>query len=120
MAADDFRDEGLQDFYDSISEVAALMLNERLGNDSNPPSEFDSYRSLADARIMILVTKDVVPPFRFKAGGWEFVKTLTQIGRSAEDRVAQKGFFMFRVNEDGATGAELTELPSRSQSEDSC
>jgi len=68
MAADDFRDEGLQDFYDRISEVAALTLNERLGNDSNPPSEFDSYRSLADARIMILVTKDVVPPFRFKAG----------------------------------------------------
>jgi len=108
MAVDDFRDEGLQGLYDRISKVSALTLNERMENDSSAPSDFGSYRSLADAKIMILVTKDVVPPFRFKAGGWEFLKTLTEIGRLAEDRVAQKGFFMFRVNEDGATGAELT------------
>jgi hypothetical protein len=115
MAADDFRDEGLQGFYDSISKVAAMTLDKRMENDSSALSEFDSYRSLAVATITIIVAKDVVPPFRFKAGGWEFLRTLTQIGQLAEDRIAQKGFFMFRANEDGATWAELTDLPSGSQ-----
>ena len=119
MAVDDFGDEGLQGFYDSISKVAALMLNKRMENDGSAPSEFDSYRSLSDSKIKIIVAKDVAPPFRFKAGGWEFVKSLSEVGRVVTGRIAEKGFFMFRATGDEASGVELTDLPSRSQSEDS-
>jgi hypothetical protein len=76
---------------------------------------FDSYRSLADSNLMIFVAKDVVPPFRFKAGGWELLQSSIELGSAMKARIAEKGFFMFRVNED-RTGVELTDLPPRSQS----
>jgi hypothetical protein len=77
---------------------------------------FDSYRSLADSNLRIIVAKDVVPPFRFKAGGWEFSQSSTELGSSIRARIAEKGFFMFRVNEDQTGGIELTDLQSSSQS----
>jgi len=77
---------------------------------------FDRYRSLADPNLMIFVAKDVVPPFRFKAGGWEFVQSSTELGPAMKTRVAEKGFFLFLVNEDQTGGVELTDVPSRSQS----
>jgi hypothetical protein len=79
---------------------------------------FDSYRSLADPSLMIFVAKDVVPPFRFKAGGWEFLQSSIELGLAMKTRIAEKGFFMFRVNEDQTGGIELTDLPSRSRSGD--
>jgi hypothetical protein len=53
------------------------------GNNSEPSMEantsqdgqgeagevFDNYRSLGDSNLMIFVAKNVIPPFRFKAGG---------------------------------------------------
>ena len=77
---------------------------------------FDSYRSLADSSIRIIVAKDVVPPFRFKAGGWELTQSSTEPGSAIEARIAEKGFFMFRVNSDQTGGIELTDFPSPSQS----
>jgi hypothetical protein len=77
---------------------------------------FDGYRSLTDPNLMIFVAKDVVPPFRFKAGGWELLQSSVDLGSAMKARVAEKGFFMFRVNEDRTGGIELTDLPSRSQS----
>ena len=79
---------------------------------------FDRYRSLADPNLMIFVAKDVVPPFRFKAGGWEFLQSSAELGSAMKTRIAEKGFFLFRANEDQAGGVELTDLPSRSQSGD--
>jgi hypothetical protein len=34
---------------------------------------FDNYRSLRDSNSHDLCCKNVVPPFRFKAGGWELI-----------------------------------------------
>jgi hypothetical protein len=71
---------------------------------------FDNYRSLANPNIRIIVARDVVPPFRFKAGGWELLQSSNEPG----SRIAQKGFFLFRVNEDGTGGSELIDFPSTS------
>ena len=87
------------------------------GHDSEPSLDagFDSYRSLANPNIRIIVAKDVVPPFRFKAGGWELLSSTTEPGSAIRARVAQKGFFLFLVNEDGTGGSELMDFPLPSQ-----
>ena len=72
---------------------------------------FDSYRSLADSNIRIIVAKDVVPPFRFKAGGWELSQSSVELGPATKARIAEKGFFMFRVNEDQTGAIELIDFP---------
>jgi hypothetical protein len=38
-------------------------------------SGFDHYRSLLDPTLTILLPADKVPPFRFKAGGWELLQS---------------------------------------------
>jgi hypothetical protein len=78
---------------------------------------FDRYRSMVDSNLMIFVAKDVVPPFRFKAGGWEFLQSSTELGSAMKDRIAEKGFFMFRVNEDQTGGIELTDVSFSSQND---
>jgi hypothetical protein len=88
------------------------------GSQPESTAGFDSYRSLVDPNLRIVVAKDVVPPFRFKAGGWEFLQSSIDLGSAMKTRIAEKGFFMFRVNEDQTGGIELTDLPSRSQSGD--
>jgi hypothetical protein len=82
-----------------------------------PMAGFDRYRSLADPNVMIFVAKDAVPPFRFKAGGWELLQSLADLGPAMKARIAEKGFFMFRVSEDQSGGIELTDLPFRLPSE---
>jgi hypothetical protein len=87
-------------------------------DDSQQPelsAGFDRYRSMVDSNLMIFVAKDVVPPFRFKAGGWEFLQSSTELGSAMKDRIAEKGFFMFRVNDDQTGGIELTDISPRSQ-----
>jgi hypothetical protein len=76
---------------------------------------FDRYRSVVDSNLLIFVEKDVVPPFRFKAGGWEFLQSSTELGSAMKDRIAENGFFMFRVNEDRTGGIELTDISSSSR-----
>lgn len=78
---------------------------------------FDSYRSLADSNIRIVVAKGTVPPFRFKAGGWELTQSSIEVGSATRARIAARGFFMFRVNEDQTGGTELTDIPSRLERE---
>lgn len=81
--------------------------------DSEPPlaAGFDSYRSLADPNIRIIVAKDVVPPFRFSAGGWELLHSSNAPGSAITARIAERGFFLFRVNHDGTGGSEMTNFP---------
>jgi hypothetical protein len=38
-----------------------------------------------------------------------------ELGSAMKDRIAEKGFFMFRVNEDQTGGIELTDISSLSQ-----
>jgi hypothetical protein len=85
------------------------------GSQTGPSAGFDCYRSLTDSNLRIFVAKDVVPPFRFKAGGWELLQSSIELGSAMKARIAGKGFFMFRVNEDQTGGIELTDLPSRPQ-----
>jgi hypothetical protein len=104
-----------------ISFGEALMSDPLAGSDpihSGEPSlssGFDNYRSLANPNIRIIVANDVVPPFRFKAGGWELLSSTTEPGSAIKARIAQKGFFLFRVNEDGIGGSELADFPLPSQ-----
>ena len=72
-----------------------------------PTTGFDRYRSLLDTTVTIVVAKDVVPPFRFKAGGWELLQSSIEPGSAIKARIAEKGFFLFRVNEDLTGGVEL-------------
>jgi hypothetical protein len=78
---------------------------------------FDSYRSLAYPNVRIIVPKNVVPPFRFKAGGWELSQSSIEVGSSTRARIVENGFFMFRTIEDQTGGTELTNLPLPSQRE---
>jgi len=84
-------------------------------HDSEPSLDagFDNYRSLANPNIRIIVAKNVVPPFRFKAGGWELLHSSTEPGLAIKARIAGRGFFLFRVNEDESGGSELTDFPSQ-------
>jgi hypothetical protein len=67
------------------------------GQESQPASSagFDSYRSLADSNIRIIVAKDVVPPFRFKAGGWELSQSANELGPATKARIAKKASSCF-------------------------
>ena len=80
-------------------------------------SGFDNYRSLANPNIRIIVARDVVPPFRFKAGGWELLSSPTEPGSARQARIVQKGFFLFHVNEDGTGGSELMDFPPTSSAD---
>ena len=68
---------------------------------------YDNYRSLRDSRLLIFVAHDAVPPFRFKAGGWELLQSSIELGSAMKARIAKTGFFMFRVNEGQSSGVEL-------------
>jgi hypothetical protein len=48
-------------------------------------------------------------PFRFKAGGWELLQSSIELGSAMKARIAEKGFFLFRVNEDQTGGVELSD-----------
>jgi hypothetical protein len=85
--------------------------------ESGPASSagFDSYRSLAYPNVLIIVANEVVPPFRFKAGGWELSRSSIDVSSAMRARIAENWFFMFCINEDQTGGAELTNLPLPSQ-----
>jgi hypothetical protein len=75
---------------------------------------YDQYRSVRDPSLMIFVDTDAVPPFRFKAGGWELLQTAIDVGPATAARIAQQGFFMFQVADDGVKCTELTDIPPSS------
>ena len=89
---------------------------EDISQDSEPAPDagFDSYQSLAYPDIRIFVADDVVPPFRFKAGGWELLKSSSGLGSAMKARIAERGYFLYRVNEDQTGGVELDKFPSPS------
>ena len=82
------------------------------GSQSASSVGFDSYRSVPDRNLMICVEHDTVPPFRNRAGGWELLKSSIELGPAIKARIAERGFFMYRVNEDKLSWTELTDLPS--------
>jgi hypothetical protein len=82
------------------------------GSQSASSVGFDSYRSIPDPNLMICVEHDTAPPFRYGAGGWELLKSSIELGPAMKARIAERGFFMYRVNEDKVSWTELTDLPS--------
>jgi hypothetical protein len=105
-------DERLLGFYDGIRRVAELALRKRMEEGSS--ALFDCYRSVADPNLMIFVAKDVVPPFRFKAGGWEFLQSSTELESAIINCIAQNGYSLLRTNENQAGRIELTDLSTPS------
>ena len=69
-------------------------------------AKFDLYRSLIYPNLMIFVAKDVVPPFRFKAGGWELLES-SALGPAMKTRIAEKGYFLCRLNDEGSGWSEM-------------
>jgi hypothetical protein len=98
---------GNNDPHDFLTKIDSGRENEPASSD-----RFDHYRSLADSNLMILVAKNVVPPFRFKAGGWELFQSSIELGPSIKSRVAENGFLMFRVDEDQTGWIDLSSLPA--------
>jgi hypothetical protein len=105
-------DEGLHGFYDGIRRAAKLVLKDRI--DEGSSALFDCYRSVADSNLMIFVAKDVVPPFRFKAGGWEFLQSSTELESAITADIANKGYFLLRTTGDQAGKAELVDFSTHS------
>jgi len=73
------------------------------------PTTFDHYKSLADPALMIFVAKDAVPPFRFKAGGWELLNSSIDLGPTMKIRISEKGFLLCRVNNERSGWTELAD-----------
>jgi hypothetical protein len=73
-----------------------LLANVDAGQHSQRSNtEFDSYCSLADSDIRIIVAKDVAPPFQFTAGGWEALQLSSGVGPKTQARISGKGFSCF-------------------------
>jgi hypothetical protein len=70
---------------------------------------FDLYGSLADPSLRIFVANDAVPPFRFKAGGWELLTSSIDLGPAMQTRITENGYFLCRVNDDRSGWTELTD-----------
>lgn len=68
--------------------------------ESQPASSagYDSYRSLADSNLVIFVPQHTVPPFRYKAGGWELLQSSVELNSVARAGIAENGFFIDRIN----------------------
>jgi len=94
------------------SELSIKALNSNEAGETEPGAVFDNFRSLRDPNLMIFVGRDAVPPFRFKAGGWELIQSSISLGPAMKARIAEKGFFMCRVNEDQSGWTELTDIVS--------
>lgn len=75
-----------------------LSFHSVISSPSTANYAFYRYQSLVDPSLMIVVAKDVVPPFRFKAGGWELLQSSFEVGSTLKARIAEKGFFLFRLN----------------------
>ena len=76
------------------------------GGEQASIAKFDLYRSLTYPNLMIFVAKDVVPPFRFKAGGWELLRS-SALGPAMKTRIAEKGYFLCRLNDEGSGWSEM-------------
>ncbi len=76
----------------SVLDPKELLTKIDGGQESQPTSsrEFDSYRSLADSSVRIIVAKDVVPPFRFNAGGWELSQSSIDPGPATRARITSR------------------------------
>jgi hypothetical protein len=83
-----------------------------ISQEGSAPLVFDQYHSVVDPNLLVFVKNDAVPPFRFRAGGWELVRSSIKLGPAMQARIAEKGFFMCRVNEDQSGWTELADLPA--------
>ena len=74
------------------------------------PGTFDNYRSVGDPDVMMFVSSGAVPPFRFKARGWDLLQSSIDLGPVMKTRITEKGFFMCRLIEGGQGWTELNDL----------
>ena len=87
------------------------LLIEMLDSDlETTAGTFDNYRSVGDPEVIMFVTSGAVPPFRFKAGGWDLLHSSIDLGPAIKARIAEKGFFMCRLIDEGTGWTELNDL----------
>jgi hypothetical protein len=79
-------------------------------DDETTSNRFDNYRSVGDPNLMIFVKMDAVPPFRFKAGGWELLQSSIDLVPAMKARIAETGFFMCRAGDNQSGSAEETDF----------
>jgi hypothetical protein len=97
--------------WSKMMEAASNNLLEMLDSDvETAPGTFDNYRSVGDPDVMMFVSSGAVPPFRFKAGGWDLLQSSIDLGPVMKTRIAEKSFFMCRVIEGGQGWTELKDL----------
>jgi hypothetical protein len=72
-----------------------------------PTTGFDRYRSLLDPVVTIVVARTSSRPSVSKAGGRELLQSSIEPCSAIKARIAEKGFFLFRVNENQPSGVEL-------------
>jgi hypothetical protein len=92
---------------DSDLSIEALNSSQ---DDEAASNTFDNYRSVGDPSLIIFVKTDAVPPFRFKAGGWELLQSSIDLGPAIKARIAENGFFVCRVNDDQSGWNEQTDF----------
>jgi hypothetical protein len=61
---------------------------------------------------MIIVTKDVVPPMRSKARGWDFYNRRLTSAQRCKPALPKRASSCFGVNDDQTAGIGLTDIPS--------
>lgn len=99
-----------------MTEEASEQLTEPVGQprtQSGLGARYDSYRSLADSSLVIFVPAKAIPPFRFKAGGWEPLQSSVELTPEAQGRIAQQGYL---IETTGSTSAAA--LTTSPQNED--
>lgn len=79
-----------------MTEEASEQLTEPFGPAGAQPAHarYDSYRSLSDSSLVIFVPENAIPPFRFKAGGWEPWQSSVELSPEAKHRIAQQGYLI--------------------------
>jgi len=97
-----------------MTDEASEQLSEAVGPAGAPPelhARYDSYRSLADPSLVIFVPESIIPPFRFKVGGWEPLQSSVELNAEAKHRIAQQGYL---IETPGSTSATALTSPPNS------
>src|SRR6476646_245422 len=97
-----------------MTDEASEQLTEPVGPARAQPeahARYDSYRSLADPSLVIFVPESIIPPFRFKVGGWEPLQSSVELNAEAKHRIAQQGYL---IETPGSTSATALTSPPNS------
>ena len=105
--------------YFQMTDEASEQLTEPVGSAGARQelhARYDSYRSLADPSLVIFVPENIIPPFRFKVGGWEPLQSSVELSPEAKHRIAQQGYLI--ESPGSMSAAALTPPPNSAPQND--